>query len=220
MRSRSLAAVWPALICIAGSGGAAGGQTGAHRRLGAADIDAIARLEMMEDRRQLDSADVSELLSAAHPEVRRRAALTVARIPADKRGVALLRARPLDQDTAVAATVVFAVGQLRDAATITWFDSLLSNARTAPTVATEAAVALGKIKTAAAREVLARYLEHTTATSRTTLFWPRRCCRSAGVRRAGTSRRSRAGHIRRTKSSGGVPSGRYFVHAIRQRARH
>jgi HEAT repeat protein/cyclophilin family peptidyl-prolyl cis-trans isomerase len=92
--------------------------------------------------------------------------LAVARIN-DKRGVALLRARPLDADTALAATMVFAVGQLRDTLTIAWFDSLLSNPRTAPTVATEAACALGKIKTAAARAVLARYLTNVTAGPRT-----------------------------------------------------
>jgi HEAT repeat protein/cyclophilin family peptidyl-prolyl cis-trans isomerase len=88
--------------------------------------------------------------------------LAVARIN-DKRGISLLRARQLDADTALAATTVFAVGQLRDTTTIAWFDSLLSNTRTAPTVATEAACALGKIKTAAARSVLARYLTTVTA---------------------------------------------------------
>ena len=61
-----------------------------------------------------------------------------------------------------AATMVFAVGQLRDTLTIAWLDSLLSNPRTPPTVALEAACALGKIKTAAARDVLARYLSAAT----------------------------------------------------------
>src|SRR5947207_944374 len=96
---------------ILGASGVAFGQTVTRRPLGAAEADAIARLLMMEDRRQLDTADVARLLSDAHPELRRRAALAVAHI-ADKRGVALLRARSLDADTAVAATVVFAVGQL------------------------------------------------------------------------------------------------------------
>src|SRR5258706_441163 len=82
----------------------------------------------------------------SHVEVRRRAALAVGRI-ADKRGIALLRARPLDRDTSVAATVVFAVGQLRDTSTVAWFDSLLFAPGVAQTVATEAAAALGKLKT-------------------------------------------------------------------------
>lgn len=69
--------------------------------------------------------------------------------------------------TALAATRVFAIGQLRDTLTIPWLDSLLANSRTARTVATEAACALGKIKTAAAREVLARFLTRATAGPRT-----------------------------------------------------
>jgi Peptidyl-prolyl cis-trans isomerase (rotamase) - cyclophilin family len=137
-----------------------------HRTLGAREIDAIARLEMMEDRRHFDSTALSRLLRAPHPEVRRRAALAVARL-ADKRGVALLRSRPLDADTAVAATTVFAVGQLRDTSTIAWFDSLLSAPHVAPTVLTEAAVALGKLKTAEARRVLARFLSSAQPDART-----------------------------------------------------
>ncbi|HEY7394553.1 MAG TPA: HEAT repeat domain-containing protein [Gemmatimonadaceae bacterium] len=131
-----------------------------------AEIDAISRLVMLEDRRSFDSTQLARFLGAPHPEVRRRAALAIGRI-FDKRGIALLRSRPLDADTAVAATVVFAVGHLRDSNTVAWFDSLLSNPRTAPTVATEAAAALGKIKTANARAALARYLSQATVTPKT-----------------------------------------------------
>src|SRR5215510_2042582 len=130
------------------------------------EIDAISRLVMLEDRRSFDSTQLARFLGASHPEVRRRAALAIGRI-FDKRGIALLRSRPLDADTAVAATVVFAVGHLRDSNTVAWFDSLLSNPRTPPTVATEAAAALGKIKTANARAALARYLLRATVTWRT-----------------------------------------------------
>jgi HEAT repeat protein/cyclophilin family peptidyl-prolyl cis-trans isomerase len=129
-------------------------------------VSDIARLLLLEDVRRFDTLELTRLLGAKHPEVRRRAMISVARIN-DKRGVALLRARPLDADTALAATAVFAVGQVRDTLTIPWLDSLLSNPRTAPTVAAEAACALGKIKTAAAREVLARYLTKVTAGPRT-----------------------------------------------------
>jgi cyclophilin family peptidyl-prolyl cis-trans isomerase/HEAT repeat protein len=125
--------------------------------LGDAEISAMARLLSLEDRRSFDSTELATHLSASHPEVRRRAALATGRI-FDKRGIALLRARPLDADTAIAATVVFAVGHMRDTSTVAWFDSLLSNPRTPPTVATEAAAALGKIKTASARDALGRYL--------------------------------------------------------------
>src|SRR5262245_20077101 len=89
------------------------GQAVGRRALSAAEIDDIARLEMMEDQRHFDSTELARLLAAPNAEVRRRAALAVARL-ADKRGVELLRSRPLDVDTSVAATVVFAVGQLRD----------------------------------------------------------------------------------------------------------
>jgi hypothetical protein len=135
-------------------------------RLDSASIHDIATLLLLEDTRRFDSLDLTRLLASSHPEVRRRATLAVARIN-DKRGIALLRARPLDADTALAATTVFAVGQLRDSLTVSWLDSLLSNGRTAPTVATEAACALGKIRTTAGRDVLARYLTRATLTPRT-----------------------------------------------------
>lgn len=147
--------------------GAAHGQAAKRRPLGSADIDDIAKLEMLEDRRTYDSTELARILVSPHPELRRRAALSIARIN-DKRGLVLLRRRPLDADTAVAATVVFAVGQLRDTSTVTWLDSLLSNAKTPPTLATEAANGLGKIKTAGAREALARYLVRATESPRTT----------------------------------------------------
>jgi len=146
--------------------GASPAQGQARRGLDSSAVSEIARLLLLEDVRRFDSLELARALDSKHPEVRRRAALAVARIN-DKRGVALLRARPLASDTSLAATTVFAVGQLRDTLTIPWFDSLLANPRTAPTVASEAASALGKIKTAAAREVLARYLTRVSANSRT-----------------------------------------------------
>src|SRR5262245_47995968 len=132
-------------------------QSPSRPKLDSAAVDDIATLLLLEDVRRFDTLELGRLLAAKHPEIRRRAQIAVARIN-DKRGVALLRARPLDADTAIAATTVFAVGQLRDSLMIPWFDSLLSSTRTPPTVATEAAFALGKIRTAAARETLARYL--------------------------------------------------------------
>lgn len=153
-------------IAIATTPYVAFGQAVGRPPLRAAEIDDIARLEMMEDVRRFDSTALSQLLVAPHPEVRRRAALAVGRI-ADKRGVALLRARPLERDTSVAATVVFAVGQLKDTSTVPWFDSLLVAPGVAPTVATEAAAALGKLRTASARASLARFLSTARATPKT-----------------------------------------------------
>ena len=125
------------------------------------DIDDISRLVMLEDHRDFDTTDLSRILASNHPEVRRRAALSIGRI-ADKRGYSLLRAKPLDSDTAVAATEVFAAGQLKDSTTVPWFDSLLATPKLAPTVRSEAATALGKIKTASARDALARFLSSAT----------------------------------------------------------
>ena len=128
-----------------------------RRPLGASDVNAIARVLMLENRREFDSATFARALAAPHAEVRRRAVLAIGRI-LDRRGLAMLRARPLERDTSIAATTVFAIGQFRDTASITWLDSLLSAPRSAPTVAAEAAIALGKIKGAGARPALARYL--------------------------------------------------------------
>src|SRR5665213_67138 len=142
------------------------GQSHTRRTLSSADIDDIAMLEQLEDRRQFDSVALARILVAPHPELRRRAAMSIARI-ADKRGIALVRSVPLDADTAVAASEVFAVGQLRDPMTVAWFDTLLMNPKLAPTVAVEAVVALGKLKTAAARATLAGYLTRTASNPRT-----------------------------------------------------
>jgi len=125
--------------------------------LDSAALASIASLLMLEDTRTFDSLALVRSLTASHAEVRRRGMLAVAHIN-DKRGVMLLRARVLERDTALAATAVFAVGQLRDTLTIPWLDSLLSDPRTAPTVRAEAACALGKIKPGAARVALARFL--------------------------------------------------------------
>ena len=56
-----------------------------------------------------------------------------------------------ESDTAVLATVVWATGQLVDTSAVPWLDSLLQSADTPLGVATEAAGAFGKIRTAANR---------------------------------------------------------------------
>jgi HEAT repeat protein/cyclophilin family peptidyl-prolyl cis-trans isomerase len=139
-----------------------------RRPLSASDIDDIARLEMLEDRRQFDSLELSRILASKHPEVRRRAAVSIGRIN-DKRGIGLIVGHALDADTAVAASEVFAIGQLRDSATVPWLDSLLNGAHTRRVVAGEAAIALGKIKTAGARAVLLRFLAAGVVDDRNTL---------------------------------------------------
>lgn len=153
-----------AVAAILGSARIAPAQ--ARRPLAPQDVDDIARLVMLEDHREFDTTDLSRILKSQHPEVRRRAALAIGRI-ANKSGYALLRAKPLDPDTAVAATEVFAAGQLKDSTTVAWFDSLLLNPKLAPTVLSEAATALGKLKTARARDALARFLSSATESKHT-----------------------------------------------------
>ncbi len=129
------------------------------------DIADITTLVMLEDRRQFDSTSLSRILHSTHPEVRRRAALSIGRI-ANPRGRVLLEGARADADTAVAATVVFSTGQLADTASLAWLNSLLTSASTPPTVATEAACALGKIRTAEAHAMLSRYLSTAAANAR------------------------------------------------------
>ncbi len=125
--------------------------------LTAADIDAITQLLMLEDTRQFDEALLPKLLTSAHPEVRRRAVVAVGRI-VNSAGKALLVPARKDRDVEVVATVAFATGQLKDADAIPWLSELLMGTSTPPAVAREAAQALGKIRTPAARIALAQYL--------------------------------------------------------------
>ncbi len=135
----------------------AAAQRSQKRPLSAGDIDDIVLLTMLEDRRDFDAQALTRILGSQHPEVRRRAAQSIARI-ADPRGRALLHAARADGDTSVAATIVFGIGQLRDSAAVAWLDSLLAQPQTPVTVGVEAARALGKIRTPEGREVLARFL--------------------------------------------------------------
>jgi cyclophilin family peptidyl-prolyl cis-trans isomerase/HEAT repeat protein len=123
------------------------------------DIADIATLLMLEDTRDFNSDVLQRILRSEHPELRRRAALSIARIN-DARGRALVRAAYPDRDTAVSATLVFGVGQMKDSAAVMWLDTLLKEPNTPVTVAFEAARSLGKIRTPNARGVLASYLAH------------------------------------------------------------
>ena len=125
--------------------------------MAAADIDAIAQLVMLEDTRQFDEAVLATLLKSSHPEVRRRAVIAVARI-VNPAGRALLVSARKDDDVEIVATVAFATGQLKDPDAVPWLSELLMARNTPPAVGREAAQALGKIRTPAARTALAQYL--------------------------------------------------------------
>jgi peptidylprolyl isomerase len=122
-----------------------------------ADVTDIALLLKLEDTRQFDEAALARVLRSAHAEVRRRAAVAIGRLN-DQRGAALLEPARSDSDVEVAASVVFATGQLKSATAVPWLDTLLSSPRTPAAVSREAAQALGKIRTPEARAALSRYL--------------------------------------------------------------
>lgn len=129
----------------------------ARRPLGAADIDAVVRLLMMEDTRQFDEATLARLLRSAHPEVRRRAVMAAARL-ANPGGRALVAELRRDPDPEIVASVAFAAGQLKDPASVAWLTQVLTDPATPPSIAQEAARALGKIRTPEARTGLTQYL--------------------------------------------------------------
>src|SRR5687768_6491747 len=121
------------------------------------EISDITTLLNLEDHRRFDSVALGRMIRDRHPEVRRRAALSIGRIT-EPAGRALLRTARRDRDTSAAATVVFATDQLYDTSAIGWLDSLLMNPRTPIGVATEAARAFGLIRTPATRTALMRFL--------------------------------------------------------------
>ncbi|NBW66446.1 hypothetical protein EBR44_11885 [bacterium] len=134
--------------------------------LAAADVADIVTLEKLEDRRDFDVTALQRIAASKHPELRRRAALAIARFY-DPRGRALLRTMRTDADTAVLATVVWATGQLVDTSAVVWLDSLLQGAKTPVGVATEAAGAFGKIRTSDTRMRLSLYLGNAAPSPRT-----------------------------------------------------
>src|SRR5688500_5485135 len=98
-------------LLMAAAVSAAPRQLVAQRPLSSVDIDDIARLLMLEDRRQFDDTALARILRSSHPEVRRRAVTSIGRI-ADPRGRSLVAGMRRDQDTAVIAAVMLATGQL------------------------------------------------------------------------------------------------------------
>ena len=108
--------------------------------LAGAFIDDLATLLRLEDTRQFDRDALSRIIKSQHAEVRRRAALAIGRI-ADPAGAALLEAAHADKDPDVAATVLFAAGQLKVPATIPWLEEAMSSPGSLSAVAREAAIA-------------------------------------------------------------------------------
>jgi HEAT repeat protein/cyclophilin family peptidyl-prolyl cis-trans isomerase len=153
------------VVCVvSGSSGMA--QT--RRPLAGADLNDLATLLKLEDTRQYDEAALARVLKSAHPEVRRRAAITIGRIN-DPRGLTLLEPVRADRDPVIAAAAIFAIGQISQPESIEWLGTALSATGTPPAIAREAAQALGKMarnKEAiqAARAALVAYLAKATET--------------------------------------------------------
>lgn len=125
--------------------------------LGAAEVTAIAELLQLEDTRRFDEPTLTRLLASAHSEVRRRAVVTIGRIP-HERGVALLEPLATGADPEAHAIVAFAMGQVRDPAAVPWLASTLGQWQVNEAAAFEAARALGKVRTPEARGHLERFL--------------------------------------------------------------
>ncbi|MEI6244349.1 MAG: HEAT repeat domain-containing protein [Acidobacteriota bacterium] len=133
------------------------GQRSGKPPLSAADIDAIATLLKLEDTRQFDEATLARLITSTHPEVKRRAIVSVGRI-VNENGRALLASLHGETDAELLATVAFATGQLKDPAAVSWLSDVLNQPKTPVAAAREAAQALGKIRTPEAHAALAHYL--------------------------------------------------------------
>ena len=165
MRTVRSAALW----LLLGSAVAASVPSGpVHKPLTPADIDDIAQLVMLEDTRRFDEETLARLIKSEHPEVRRRAVVSVGRIVKDGARTLLATART-DADPEIVATVAWASGQQKDPGAVGWLAELLSAPSTPAVVAKEAACALGKIRTPEARAALAKFLTDAPATAKSSV---------------------------------------------------
>ncbi|HYW07955.1 MAG TPA: peptidylprolyl isomerase [Longimicrobium sp.] len=156
MRRAALAA----LVVAAGCAPAAPAGTASPRPAArSVDVDATARLLRIQDRREYDAATLELAATSPNPGTRRRAALAAGQIH-DRRALPLLARLLADTDTSVAASAAFAIGQVADSGGVALLVPVLDAGRvaTAPTVVGEAAQALGKLRTTAARQAVESFL--------------------------------------------------------------
>lgn len=125
--------------------------------LSATDVTAIAELLQLEDARRFDEPTLVRHLASTHPEVRRRAVVTVGRV-VNERGLALLEPLRTDANPDIVATVAFAMGQLKNPAAVPWLTTTMKAWQVNPDAAFEAARSLGKTRTAEARASLETFL--------------------------------------------------------------
>lgn len=129
----------------------------ARAPLGDAEVLAIATLLKLEDSRQFDEPTLTRLVKSSHPEVRRRAAVTVGRV-VNEGGLAILEPLKADSDPEIVATAAFAMGQLKHPAAVAWLTSTMNGWRGNAPAAFESARALGKIRSADARTALETFV--------------------------------------------------------------
>lgn len=127
--------------------------------ISAEEIAGVSALLRLEDRQEADLEVLRSAAESGSPVLRARAAIAAARIGSPATN-ALVRDLLEDPDTAVLSAAAFAAGQLRDTSAVAQLAELLDTAaiRTRPTVATEAATALGKIGGDQARVALNSFL--------------------------------------------------------------
>ena len=109
--------------------------------LASADAATYARVLAVADARRPDTATLLPAARSSSPPLRRAATLAIGQVHA-REAAAALRALVADSDSGVAARAAFALGMLRDTAGI---DALERGLTGPPTVATQAAFALGEI---------------------------------------------------------------------------
>jgi cyclophilin family peptidyl-prolyl cis-trans isomerase/HEAT repeat protein len=156
---RPLALGLGALLLGACAGATARPAAAPAPRLSTSDVAPLAELLRLEDTRDFDAARLSALSTSAVPEIRRRAMLAIGRLK-DPRGTVLLLPRLTDPDTAVAATAAFALGLLGDTSAVAPLVARLASAEAvrAPSVAAEAAAALGKLRGESAHAAVREFL--------------------------------------------------------------
>src|SRR4051812_27245793 len=101
-----------------------------------------ADLIRIDDTRRVELPPLDSALRASDPAIRRAAALSVGRVGVRER-IAALRSLIMDHDVRVAGAALYALGRLKDSASVSAAATAL---RGAPEVATEAAWLLGELE--------------------------------------------------------------------------
>lgn len=125
--------------------------------LGSDEVTAIAELLKLEDTRRFDEPTLTRLVASPHPEVRRRAAVTVGRV-VNGAGLAVLEPLKTDADPEIVATAAFAMGQLKNPAAVEWLTATMRAWGVNTSAAFESARALGKIRVPESRTALETFL--------------------------------------------------------------